>query len=518
MQPGRTWRERLSSDTALLGWMALFTLLLHFYFNRYYGYQRDELYFIACGEHLAFGYVDVGPLAMWLGRLGREIFGESLFALRFFSAVAASACVILSGLTARALGGGRFAQCLAALTYIVAPAYLMCGNILSLPSFEPLFWLLCAYLLIRIFQAGVDQGEGRLWIAFGVVAGIGLLNKPSMAFLGIGLVIGLLLTPQRAHFARPWIWIGGVVALVIVSPFLYWQATHGWATFEFLIGMNARVMSRIPASAFLAGQVLYYHPLNVPIWLAGLWFYLRSKDGKPYRPLGWIYVVVFLMLLIGKSKIYYLGAAYPMLLAAGALVVERAASKPRRGWMKAAIPTALVAGGLATAPLALPILPIGKLDAYVAAATGGTLKNVYEITGTFHDMFGWENQAATVAQVFHTLTPEEQAQCVVFGANFGRAGAIDFYGKALGLPPAACGHQNYYFWGPPKAFGPVTLVVGSSVDELKHVFAEVEQAATITCPETVPYEQNVPVFVCRRPIITPEALWAMLRPRAFSNG
>lgn len=501
-------RETLLGATAVLAYLAAFKLLLHFYFNSYYGYQRDELYFIACQEHLALGYADIGPLAMWLGRLSREVLGESLFALRFFPALAGAAIVFLTGLVARELGGGRYAQGLAALTALIAPVWLMSGNILALSSFEPLFWVLCAYLLIRIFKTG----NSRLWVWVGVVAGLGLLNKPAMLFFGGGLVVGLLLTPYRKYLADKWMWAGGLIALVIVSPNIYWQAANDWPTLLFMRNLNRDVMSRVPRLEFVLGQVLYLHPLNAPIWLAGLGYYLLSKAGKPYRPLGWIYVAVFLLLLIAKSKIYYLAPAYPMLLAAGALMVE----ERRARWLKAAVPTALVLSGLVLAPVSLPLLPIEKLDGYVTAATGGLLKNSYEVTGTFHDQFGWENQAATVAKVFHGLTPEEQEECIIFAGNFGQAGAIDFYGKAYGLPQVYSMHQNYYYWGPPPDAG-VAIVYGVNLKDVGEFYGEIEHAATITCAECVDYENNIPVYVCRRPKRSIQEIWPALQSGAFNN-
>ena len=188
--------ERPPLAFTVLAAMALVKLIIHFSLNSYYGFQRDELYFIACGEHLAWGYVDIGPLAMWLGRLSREVLGDSLFAFRFFPAIAGTVTVFLTGMVARELGGKRFAQGLAALSVLIAPVWLMAGNILSLPSFEPLFWTLAAYLVLRL----IHTGNLRLWLWIGVVIGFGFLNKPSMLFWVLALGVGLALTPHRRYF------------------------------------------------------------------------------------------------------------------------------------------------------------------------------------------------------------------------------------------------------------------------------------------------------------------------------
>jgi hypothetical protein len=164
------------------------------------------------------------------------------------------------------------------------------------------------------------------------------------------------------------------------------------------------------------------------------------------------------------------------------------------------------------------VLPIDKTDAYIKAGSAGLLKNAYELTSSFHDMHGWENQARVVAEVFRRLSPEEQAECIIFAGNFGEAGAIDYYGPALGLPPVCSTHQNYYFWGPPAKSGNLAIVFGVKLEELHKFFGEVEQAATITCPQAVRHEQNLPVYVCRRPIMFLKDAWPKLRARAFLNG
>lgn len=500
---------------AIVACIACLKLLIHFYFNAfsYYGYLRDELYFIDAGKHLDWGYVDVGPLTIWLGRVSRELLGDSVFALRFFPAIAGALTVVMVGLMARELGGGRFAQGLAALAVLVAPVWLGAQNMLCLPASEPLWWGLCACCLIRI----IKTGNTRLWLGFGVCVGIGLLNKPSMLFLAGAVVAGLLLTPQREYLFDRWAFTGGIVALLIVSPYLAWQIAQGWPTIEFLSGMKHMVTSQIPSLVFVLGQVFYLHPLNFPIWLAGLGWFFFAREAKSFRVFGWVYVVILLFLLIVKSKIYYFAPVYPILLAGGAVAIERWIQQRRLGWLKVALPALLVAGGVLIAPVVLPVLRLEKTDAYITATTGGLLKNAWEITSTFHDEQGWENQARVVAEVFRGLSPEEQAECNIFAGNFGEAGAIAYYGPALGLPAVYSSHQNYYFWGPPAKSGKLAIVFGIRPEVLRQYFGEIQQAATITCREAVPFEQDVPVYICRKPITDLKDVWPKLRAHAFLN-
>ncbi len=508
-RPGRSG----SHACALLAGLALLKLVLHLYFCNYYGYQRDELYFIACGEHLDWGYVDIGPLVPWIGRLMRALLGDSLFAIRLPSAIAGAATVFLTGWLAGYLGGGRWAQGLAALSVIIAPVWLQSGNILALPSFEPLFWTSCVCLIAVIFKTG----RTRLWPAVGAIAGVGLLNKPSMLFFGIALTTGLLLTRQRKHLADKWLWCGALIAAFLVIPNLVWQATHDWATWEFVRGMNRDLMSRIPRLLFLLGQFVYQHPLNAPIWLAGLAWLFFAKSAEPYRAFGWLFVTVFLFLFVAKSKIYYLAPAFPMLLAAGSTAIEEMLRRRGSPWPRAAIPAVLVLGGAVTAPVGLPVLPLDRVDAYVSRMTLGALDKVYEVTGTWHDQFGWENQVATAANVFQSLAPEEQADCMILVSNFGQAGAIDLFGRAYALPHATTVHQNYFFWGLGPATGNVAIAYGIAPDFLGLLFEKVEQRATITCEECMPYENGLGVYVCRGAKLPLRKAWPEFRIIAFSN-
>jgi hypothetical protein len=354
-----------------------------------------------------------------------------------------------------------------------------------------------------------------------VVAGLGLLNKPSMLFLGAAVTAGLLLTPERRYLFDRWVFMGGLVALVIVSPYILWEISRGWPTLEFLAGMRRLVAEEVPSIVFLVGQVLYLHPLNFPIWLAGLGWFFFGKDARPFRVFGWVYVLILGFLLVVKSLPYYNAAVYPVLLAGGAVAIERWVNEHGLRRLKLVLPAVLVAGGLVVAPMMLPVLPIEKVDAYVTAATAGLLKNYTGlVTFPFHCSRGWENQAKVVAEVFHRLSPEEQADCIIFASNLREAAAIDFYGPALGLPPATASHQCYYFWGPPAKSGNLIMFVGFSRDisllDVERNYGEVQLAATIHYPGRVAAgEQDLPVYICRKPRFDLIKSWPQFRGKAF---
>ena len=233
-------RQFLLSDLAILFYLALLTILIHFLTNGGYGYFRDELYYMACGEHLAWGYVDQPPFVALMAFVTRHLLGDSLFALRFFPAICGGLIVLLTGLMVRELGGGRYAQGLAAVAVIVAPVYLAIDNFFSMNCFDEVFWALAGYIVIRILK----EGDPKLWILFGLVAGIGLMNKYSIGFLGLGVVVGLVLTPARRHLFSKWLWLGGAIAFVIFLPHILWEIHNGFPTLEFI--HNATAMKNLP--------------------------------------------------------------------------------------------------------------------------------------------------------------------------------------------------------------------------------------------------------------------------------
>jgi hypothetical protein len=496
------------SDLVFLAGLAFLKVIIHLPFLTRYGHHHDELYFIACGNHLSFGYVDHAPLVPWLARLSTTLFGESLFGLRIFSLLSGAAAVSLVGLLVRRLGGGRFAQAIACLGMMIAPVYLRTANMLCLPAFEPLFWILASYLVVRILQ----EENPKLWLWVGVVVGIGLMNKHSMLFFGFGLIIGLLLTPLRKYFKSPWLYAGGAIALLIFLPNLIWQITHGWPTLHFILNLKAGVMSGISLLQFLAGQFLYLHPFNAILWIPGLVFFLFKKAGKPYRVLGWIWLAVFILLVVSKSKIYYLAPAYAVLIAGGGIALEQWVKRKGREWLKTAAISFLVIGGVLMAPLSVPMLNIDTTQKYIETITFGAFKNVYELTADLCGMFGWQKRVETVAKVYHSLPPEEQKHTLIFAAGYGNAGAIDYFGKAYGLPGAVSISMTYWLWGFPE--GPIETVIGVDLGKktMEKLFYQVELAAEVELEHVNPWQTPFPVTLGRKPKKPLQDVWNRNRP------
>src|SRR5437762_2302423 len=328
--------------------LAAITVVVHLICITQYGYFRDELYYLACGEHLDWGYVDQPPLIGLIAWLIRHTLGTSLFAIRILPVLAHASLVALTGAIAARLGGSRFAQLTAALCTMIAPLDLACGQFLSMNCFEPLLWMGCVYAYLA----------GRRWILFGTLAGIGLENKHSILFFGLAFVIGLLFSEDRRELIRPRIWIGGAIAFAIFLPNLIWEVQHNYATVELLNNIaHSHKNAPVTPWSFFAGQIILMNPITFPVWLSGVIWLMRQPR---YRALGVTFIALFIEFVAMKGKIYYLGPAYPMLYAAGGIVIERALSMR---WRPAVI-AAIAAGGAIIAPLAIPILPVNTFIDY----------------------------------------------------------------------------------------------------------------------------------------------------------
>ncbi|HET9015084.1 MAG TPA: glycosyltransferase family 39 protein, partial [Thermomicrobiaceae bacterium] len=331
----------------LLVGLALADVAGHLLVGGNYGYFRDELYYIAAGHHLAFGYVDFPPMIALLAALLGRLAGDSLIAIHVVPALGAGALVIVAGLIARELGGGRTAMLLAGLATAVAVVFLATGSLFSMDVLDEIWWALAAYLVVR----RIRRDEPRTWLWIGLVVGVALATKLTVLFLCFGLVVGLLLTPPRRDLGTRWPWLAGVLAAAFLAPYVVWNAVNGWPTLDFWLHSGVRGGGG-PVS-FLANQIVALNPLTLPLTVAGLLFYFRAPAGKPYRALGWAFVATYLLLTVLNGKPYYFAPAFPMVFAAGGCLLEGI----RRRWVLPVYGAALAVSGALLAPLAMPVLP-----------------------------------------------------------------------------------------------------------------------------------------------------------------
>jgi hypothetical protein len=503
--------ERGAGGLAIVAAIAAATLLFRLATAGVYGVFVDELYFFACGEHLAWGYVDMPPLTALQAWLARSLFGDSMVAIRLLPALEGAGLVLLVGALTRRLGGGRFAQGLAALATALAPGMMAFYSILSMNAVEPLVWTGMAYALVRVIQ-----GEPRWWIAFGTVAGLGLENKDTVLVFGFALVVALLAVPERRLLGNRWFLLGGLVAFLIFLPNLVWMIQHHFPHLEQLANIRRNQRNvELPPLAFIAQQFLFMNPVAAPVWVGGLAWLLGSRPGRSYRALGLAYLVSLSVLIVGHGRTYYLGSAYPMLIAAGGVALEGWLARPRLTWVKPAYAALVVASGAALAPMFTPVLEPETYIRYSGAIGMGMPqlehRRASSLPQFFADRFGWPEMVETVAKVYRALPPEERARAAIFGQDYGEAGAIDFFGPKLGLPKAIAGHLTYWYWGPRDYTGEVVIVLRDRREVLERHFDSVEEAAVVSHPYSM-RSQNFTIYVCRKPKgWTFEEIWPRLK-------
>ena len=477
---------------ALILYLAGAKLVFHLLIANRYGIFRDELYYLACGEHLDWGYVDQPPLIALIAWIARHLFGDWLPGLRFFPALAGAATVWLTGKLTREMGGGVFAQLLAPLAVICVPIYLVMHHWLTMNAFEPLAWIGCVWCIAR----AINRNDPRYWIWFGVLVGIGMETKYGIAFFVVAAVIGLVLTRERRFLITKEFWIGAAIAFVIFLPNLIWLARHDWPFLELMhnIRQTHRDVARGPI-AFVLDQAQIMNPVLFPLWFGGLiWLFLGR-----FRLLGIAYVVLLTTFIMLRGKNYYLASIYPMLFAAGAVAFEKITAA-RGKWSRPIYTLLLLASTIILAPTVSPILSPAGAIAYQKKLGFEPPKAENQRTGPlpqyFADEFGWEEMARETARIYKSLSTEEQARTAIFANSYGQAGAIDFFGPRLGLPKAICNHQSYWLWGPRDYDGGTVIVLGSDGTGDREHFRSVEVAGRAEHPYSR-QDEHFDIFVCR---------------------
>lgn len=490
-------RIRRSGDLAILVSIACATVAIHLFAGGRYGFHRDELATLDDARHLAWGYVAYPPVTPFFGRISLILFGESLAGFRFFAALLDAAAVVLTGLMARDLGGGRGAQIGAAAATL--PFCLVAGSLMQYVSFDYFFWVLTAYFIIRLLQSN----DPRWWLAVGCAIGLGMMSKYAMAFLVAGLLLGLLCSDNRRYLTSKWLWYGVAISLLIFLPNLLWQFGRHFVSIQFLRSIHARDIRIGRTRNFLPGQI-QLTLLAAPLWIAGLYACFFHREWKPFRLVGWMYLTPLLLFVFLKGRTYYMAGAYPMLYAAGSAWGEKLLSSFRKGpatAMRAAAWTALAVDAAVAIALALPIAPAGSRWWKVVLQTDGDLR----------EEFGWREIVATIAKVRDSLPPQDRAHAGILAGNYGEAGAIDLFGPRYGLPAAISGVNSYWARGYGNP-GPETLiVVGLPPGFLRDHFASCQVVAHTWNRYGVKNEETLDhsdIFVCRHLRESWPAFWS----------
>jgi len=485
-----------------------------------YGIFRDELYFIVCGRHLAWGYVDQPPLIPLVARISELLFGlQSLPLFRTFASLAGAAEVAMAGLLAWRMGASRWAQGLAMTGILLAPMVMGTDATFSTSTFEPVFWMmvaLAAIELARLAGRGIRCGRAvaAWWVVLGVAAGLGLENKWNEVFFLVCLLAALLITSQRSLLASKWFPVGMALLVLLVLPNLLWEMHHHWATLELLHNdqINGKNVHVGPFT-FVLTQILVMGPLMAPLWIGGVIWLLFGRSAKSLRFLGVTYVLYLPLMIFLHAKHYYLAAIYPVYFAAGAMARDL---RFRKAWLRRLLTPAYVALNVVfvafVLPTILPVLPPAQILAYQARTHMQPPKTETETTAElpqyYADMLDWRHKADLLAAAWYSLPQAERAQAVIYTGNYGDASAVNVYRPDV--PEAISGHQNYFFWGPRGYTGSVMIVFGESRKTLETNFNSVVEFTQDADPYLEPYERG-PVFICRGRHENLQALWPQLK-------
>ena len=488
--------SRFFSGEALVLYLAGAILVFHLLTASRYGIFRDELYYLACAEHLDWGYVDQPPLIALVTWIARLLFDDWLIGLRFLPALAGAATVWLTGKLTRELGGDAFAQVLASLAVVCVPIYLILHHWLTMNAFEPLIWIGCVWCIAR----AINRNNSRYWVWFGTLVGIGMQTKYGIAFFVVAVVIGMILTSERRFLFTKQFWIGALIASLIFLPNLIWLVRHDFPFLELMqnIRQTHRDVARGPVT-FVLDQAQLMNPMLFPLWIGGLVWLFVGRDGRPFRILGIVYLALLATFIALRGKNYYLAPIYPLLFAAGAIGFEKITTA-RWKWPRSAYAILVVASIILLAPTVSPILSPEGFVAYQKKLGIEPSKAENQPTGPlpqyFADEFGWEEMARETAGVYKSLSPEEQAHTAIFANSYGQAGAIDFFGPRIGLPKSICNHQSYWLWGPRDYDGSIVIVLGSDGTGEREHFQSVEVAGRVAHPYSR-RDEHFDILLCR---------------------
>ncbi|MBP1647310.1 MAG: hypothetical protein H6Q30_755 [Bacteroidetes bacterium] len=488
-----------SSRDPLLWSLSIFTVVIHLIVNGMggFGIFRDELYYLACANHLDIGYVDHPPLSIWLLSVWTFVFGDSLFSIRFLPALCSGLTTFMVGTLARGLGGERYALILACLASMFAPILLAFFGIFSMNAFDILLWSL-AFLVMQRFS---QTHQPKYWYWLGLIVGLGALNKISMIWLGAGLFMGALLTSNRTALRSRTPWLAGCLAVILFAPFILWNISHDFAHLEFIRNASTEKYASQNPVTFFSGLLLLMNPLAMPLWLAGFWFLLARIEG---RIIGFAVLFVLAVLLVNiHSKPEYFASAMTVLLPAGSLQLEQLLKGKYFRWIRIPYVICLTASGILLMPLTLDILPVESYIKYQSGLGMTPSSNeglrLTSLPQHYADRFGWEHMAKVTAGVYASLPDSQKQKCLIYGRNYGEAGAIDYFGREFRLPPAISQHNSYWYWSLEHLTQDATLIViGVTKDQMMRDFEEVQEAGIIQSEYAMPYENDLPVLICRK--------------------
>lgn len=503
-------------ENAIIGYLFIFKILFHL-LHPEYGYFRDEFFYIAISDQFSFGNLDVLPLTPLFLKLFTTIFGYSIKSLHFASSLCGAFSLLLACLITRELGGKKYAILLTGL-FVLFSGFLIFGAIFTYDSLDFLIWVFAIYLLVKITK----ENNPKLWILFGFVLGFGLLNKLTILFLGLAIFISLWLVPQRIYFKSRWIWMAGIIALLFSIPFVIWQSQHNWYFLDVAAGYSGGLAYVASFPEYLWSQILPNNIFSFPVWVTGLGLLLFSPKWKPYRLFGFMYVFLFFLFFFMGAKFYFLIPMYSILLAVGSIKIEeffenRKIQKTKIKFARIALPITYVLLSMPLLPMVVPILPVEQLVKYtsvlgVDAGVRTENNQITQLPQHIADRFGWEEMVDQVAGVYDSVRSELKDEVGILTGNWGQAGALHLLGRKYNLPEPVSLHGWYYFETlRTHEIKDNYISIGLSQDGLKTIFKEVIPYGIYTHPYCMPYENNKPIYLCRKPKFDLKKYWLVER-------
>lgn len=479
---------------------AYFALLYFSSFVKGYGYFIDELYYIACANNPAAGYVDHPPLAPLILAVWKAVFGESVYSIRFLSSFVSAATVFMAGILAKESGGGKTAQTVSSFCIAAAPIYPVFGGFYSMNVFEPFLCSLVFLFLVKMIRGN----EPRYWVHLGVLFGVLMMNKHTAGLCILFLVAALLVTPQRKLLFSKYFFYCVLISVLIFLPNIIWQFANGFPSLEFYVNITTRKNVAVPYSEFLLMQFLSYNPIVFPVILTGL--YVLLFKSRHFKSLGFIFVLTVLFFLVTRNSRFDRTAfAYLAVIPAGAVYFEEYLSRVKAAWIYPAAASLMAAYACLTVPVFLPYMNYqnsAALTSFIGLNTEIETGNKPLIAQTLGDRIGWEEKVDMVGKVYLSLTPDERNQTLIAGNNYGMAGALELYGKKFGFGDVVCGHNNYYLWSKKRLHGNILLQLSDTgaYHGLQESFGDVRKSGLIfDNPYCTPHERNLTVFICREP-------------------
>jgi len=506
-----TQKKSLSTTDPLIliGIFITAKFLLHLFTNTIYGFHRDELLYMALGDHLMWGFQEVPPSIAVFAKLSGFIFSDTLAGYRFFPAVTGAATVGLALLSVRILGGKQLAILITGITLLLSPLFLRMNTLFQPVTFDVFYWTLILWLVLRVVNASAKPSD---WIWLGVAFGLGMLNKYSIPFIAIPVALGLILTPNRFLLKSRWPWISIGIALLVWLPNLIWQIKNQFPVFDHMAELRSNQLVHVSALDFISGQVLLSLFVGL-LFIPGLIWLIRSKE---FRILAWIYGFSLLLFVLLSGKSYYLAGIYPILIAAGGVWFESWTASGKK-W-KVSLFGLLCLLNLPLVPYGLPLLPVDTMKSYSAfmaenAAMTPPLvwedDTVHDLPQDYADMFGWEEQVRSVTTVYYNLPDSIRNETVIMTSNYGQAGALAHFGEVYNLPYPVSIASSFYFFGPGNLPGKYIIAVGYDKEDIEHFFAEMELKRIHT--SSVARESRVEIWLCKNPKVTLQEAWSGFR-------